>query len=130
MTSLSQWLMVAAGGAIGASARHGVALLMLSTGWRFPFATLIVNIIGSFLLGAVYAHVQHQGLSESVRLFVGVGLLGAFTTFSTFSDEVVQLATQGERGRASVNIVLDVGLCVQGVAAAMALYNFFIIKPN
>ena len=75
MTSLSQWLMVAAGGAIGASARHGVALLMLSTGWRFPFATLIVNIIGSFLLGAVYAHVQHQGLSESVRLFVGVGLL-------------------------------------------------------
>lgn len=124
MTLLSNMVWVAAGGAIGASARYGLAVIIESFGLRaFPFATLTVNIIGSFLLGLLLVYGQQHALSDATRLFLGVGLLGAFTTFSTFSVEVVTLATQGEMYKAVLHMGLNLVICIAAVVAAMMLYT-------
>lgn len=121
---LLQFLFVAAGGAIGASGRFAIGLAMQSFGFRaFPFATLTVNILGSFFMGLLLAYTQQQSLSETTRLFLGVGLLGAFTTFSTFSVEVVTLASQGELFKAALHVGLNVIICIAAVVAAMMLYS-------
>lgn len=121
---LLHFFCVAAGGAIGASGRYAIGLAMQSFGLRaFPFATLTVNILGSFLLGLLLAYGQQQSVSETTRLFLGVGVLGAFTTFSTFSVEVVTLASQGEMLKAALHIGLNVIICIAAVVAAMMLYS-------
>lgn len=121
---LLHFFCVAAGGAIGASGRFAISLAMQSFGLRaFPFATLTVNILGSFFLGLLLAYAQQQSLSETTRLFLGVGLLGAFTTFSTFSVEVVALASQGELFKAALHVGLNVIICIAAVVAAMMLYS-------
>lgn len=121
---LLHFFCVAAGGAIGASGRYAVGLAMQSFGLRaFPFATLTVNIIGSFLLGLLLVYGQHHSMSDATRLFLGVGLLGAFTTFSTFSVEVVTLATQGEMYKAVLHMGLNLVICIAAVVAAMMLYT-------
>ena len=121
---LLHFFCVAVGGAIGASARFAMVLAMQSFGVRaFPFATLTVNIIGSFFLGLLLAYAEQQPVSETTRLFLGVGLLGAFTTFSTFSIEVVALASQGELLKAALHIAFNVIICIAAVFAAMMLYS-------
>lgn len=126
MTNLMSFLWVAMGGAIGASARYGVSLMLESSVGRFPFATLTVNILGSFLLGLLFAINQHHSVADHWRLFIGVGVLGAFTTFSTFSVEVVSLMHQGETLKAAAHAGLNIILCLVAVVAAMALYNNFL----
>lgn len=85
-----QVLLVGVGGAIGAVGRYGVGKLVKMD--QFPISTLVVNVIGSFLLGLVL----FSQTSETMRLFVGVGVCGAFTTFSTFSVDTVRLVEKGE----------------------------------
>ena len=123
MTTVSSLLLVAAGGAIGASTRYGVSLALINHAARFPFATLTVNILGSFLLGLLFAYSQHSTVGESWRLFLGVGLLGSFTTFSTFSVEVVSLMNQGELSKALLHAGLNMVLCIAAVALAMWFMN-------
>ncbi len=93
MTSANIWVAVAGGGAIGAAARFAVGQWSLRAfGPGFPWATLIVNVAGSFAMGLVIAWLAGKSqASEAVRAFLSVGLLGAFTTFSTFSLDVVAL---------------------------------------
>ncbi|MGM0526553.1 MAG: fluoride efflux transporter CrcB [Pseudomonadota bacterium] len=123
MAHFSALLWVALGGAIGAGARYAVSLALISHAPRFPFATLTVNILGSFLLGLLFAYTQQQSVAESWRLFIGVGVLGAFTTFSTFSVEVVAMMAQGELAKAMLHVGLNVILCVAAVVVAMMLMN-------
>ena len=87
------WLAVAAGGAIGAMARHAVSRsAMHLLGPNFPWGTLTVNIAGSFAMGLIIVWLsQREPASPALRAFLTVGLLGAFTTFSTFSLDVVTL---------------------------------------
>ena len=90
-------LLVAVGGAIGASARHlaGLGALRL---WRpnFPWGTLVINIAGSFAMGVFIEMLARRfGTSNEVRLFVATGVLGGFTTFSSFSLEVAVLWERG-----------------------------------
>lgn len=88
---MSTLLYVALGGAIGASARHllGGAVLRVA-GPGFPYGTMSVNVIGSFLMGVLVAWLAARSTGDSaMRLFLGVGLLGGFTTFSAFSLEAV-----------------------------------------
>lgn len=110
---MSNWLAVALGGAIGASLRYGTSILALRLfGTGFPFGTLIVNCVGSFLMGALYAYGANAHVSPVVKSLIGVGMLGALTTFSTFSNESLLLMQQGQWIKASLNILLNLGLCL------------------
>lgn len=93
-----QWLYVALGGALGSLLRYGATTFFFQSGSRFPIALLLVNILGSFLLGALaglLAVLMPDGyLRSPIYLFGGIGLLGGFTTFSAFSLETVRLAQE------------------------------------
>lgn len=91
--AMNIWLAVGAGGALGAMARHGVSRLSLHyLGPNFPWGTLAANVIGSFAMGLlIAAFAAREPVSPSMRAFLTVGALGAFTTFSTFSLDVVTL---------------------------------------
>ncbi len=112
-------ILVAAGGAIGSSLRHLsnlAALRLLSP--NFPFGTVFVNVSGSFLMGIVMEMVARRfGASNELRLFLAVGLLGGFTTFSSFSLDAVALYERGALGWAAFYVI---GSVVAGIAALFA----------
>ena len=120
-------LAIALGGALGSIARYyviGAAGRWLETliGTSFPYGTLTVNVVGSFILGALV-----QGLAVSfdagvvVQRFLFVGLLGGFTTFSAFSADSIAMLERGEVGRALLYIVLSVVLSVGGFYCGLRL---------
>ena len=105
---------IALGGAAGACLRFFLSQLMFQWfGKGFPFGTLLVNVIGSFCLGLVYALIE-QGQIEIVlwRTTIGIGFLGALTTFSTFSVDTLLLLQQGLWVRGVLNIVLNLTCCL------------------
>lgn len=104
---LASSLYVALGGGLGAWLRFAAGRLVPSSG--FPWATLGVNVIGSFAMGLLAAWLARTGGSEDLRLLMGVGLLGGFTTFSAFSLEIVQLAQRGEAGLAGLYVAASLG---------------------
>ncbi|BAJ02264.1 fluoride efflux transporter CrcB [Shewanella violacea] len=104
---------VALGGAIGAVFRYLISIFMLQLfGSAFPFGTLLVNILGSFMMGIIYALGQVSEVSPEIKALVGVGLLGALTTFSTFSNETLLLIQSGAWLKAFLNIALNLCLCI------------------
>lgn len=110
---------------MGALARYGTSVGCKQLfGDSFPFATLLVNVIGCFLLGMV-AHLGAQQISEQWRLVVSVGFLGALTTFSTFGVETVGKLNEGEMIKAFLNIALNVILGLTAVFAGMLLAKSF-----
>jgi CrcB protein len=114
MTNL---LLVAAGGAIGASLRHlsGMAAVRLF-GSGFPWGTLFVNVFGSFLMGLFIAWmVKKTGVSNDVRLFMATGILGGFTTFSAFSLDVANMVERGAMSSAFVYIAASVIISLAAV---------------
>lgn len=114
---------VATGGAFGATLRYlmGIGVVNLF-GKGFPFATLSVNILGSFIMGLVYQAVQQGTLAQSPWWpLIGVGFLGALTTFSSFSLDTLLLMQQGELIKAALNVVLNVVVCILAVYIGMAL---------
>jgi len=120
------WLAVAIGGAMGALARFGAtqAVVTLSgTALASPLATLMVNVIGSAMMGACYGFLAGGGaFSEPMRLFLMVGFLGALTTFSSFSFDVVALA---ERGQVPLAVLYATGSVVVSVSVFLMLYTLF-----
>ncbi len=109
-----RFIWVGLGGAIGSLLRYGVALMFGST--RFPWATLTVNIVGSFTLGVLLTYALGRW-STTTTTALAVGLLGGFTTFSTFAWETFTIAQSGELGRSVV--YLSVSL-IGGLLAALA----------
>lgn len=109
-------LAIALGGAVGALARHGVSTAVAATfGTRFPLGTLVVNIAGSFAMGWLYAlFAERMHVAPEMRLLVMTGLLGAFTTFSTFSVETLALIQAGRWLAGAANVLLSVALCLAG----------------
>lgn len=110
-------LLVAAGGVIGVLARYGVSRATLHTE-ALVWSTVGINIVGSFLLGLLVAG---RWFDRDVREALGVGFLGGFTTFSTFSVQVVLEAEVGELGRAAVYLVLSVAGGILAAGAGYAL---------
>jgi CrcB protein len=111
------------GGALGAPARY------LVDGWVeprvasvFPWGTFVVNVTGSLVLGAVTGLALYHGLGDVPRAAIATGFCGAYTTFSTFSYETVQLIERGELGRAVGNALgsIAVGLLAAGLGLAVA----------
>ena len=106
---------VAAGGAIGASLRYVVTLAFARGGsTAFPWHTFGVNVIGAFALGLLMAVLPEGEAAEQWRLFIGVGLLGGFTTFSTFSYEAISLAQQGDWLTAAGYVLASVSAALIG----------------
>ena len=121
MVNLTHLLIIGAGGAAGAIGRYLVVAMVTNTfGSRFPWGTLAVNLLGSFMLGVAFVIVLErlQGHAE-LRSLIMVGFLGAFTTFSTFSLEVFSLFNHGQVISALVYILMSVILCVFATALAV-----------
>ncbi len=114
------FLWVALGGALGSSARYGVNISAVRLfGGGFPWATLIVNVLGCFAMGLITAFLQMKMPDdENTRLFLTTGLLGGFTTFSAFSLDFFGLMQRGEMpaalGYAFVSVVLSIIAVVLG----------------
>jgi len=130
MLASSIW--VAVGGAIGSLGRFWLANLFAAViDSRFPWATVVTNITGSFVIGLVAGLVGPDGrplASPATREFVMIGICGGYTTFSAFSLQTLQLAQAGDWLRAGVNVVASVVLCLLAVwlghLAAVALGPF------
>lgn len=111
-------LWIAAGGALGSVARYWMAVAVARlAGETFPWGTLLINIIGSFVIAYFGAMTLPDGArpgSVEMRLFVMVGICGGFTTFSSFSLQTIELLRGGEVGRAIAYILGSVALCLTG----------------
>lgn len=111
---VKQLLAVAAGGASGAVLRWLLAgAIQRAAGGAFPWGTFAVNAIGSFMLGFLFVWlIERSSAGELVRLALTVGMLGAFTTFSTYSLESVRLLQEGALGMAAANVLGQVVVCL------------------
>ena len=122
----STLLQVALGGAIGASGRYlaGVAAVRI-IGHGFPWATLAVNIAGSFLMGVLVVMLAHLGGTRAAP-FLMTGILGGFTTFSAFSLDAITLYERGQIGLAGAyvagSVVLSLAAIVLGLLATRAVF--------
>jgi CrcB protein len=122
---VNSYLLVFLGAGIGGSLRHAVNLgCTRFCGPAFPWGTLTVNVLGSFVMGACAAWLALKAgeeWSQSVRLFLTTGILGGFTTFSAFSLDAVLLWERGEVGSASAYVAGSVLLSLAGLVAGLAL---------
>lgn len=113
------YLWIALGGALGSVARYGASSLAArSFGETFPWGTLVVNVTGSFVIGAFATLTGPDGrwlMPPDARLFVTIGICGGYTTFSSFSLQTLNLIRTGEFGAAFGNIVGSVVLCLVAV---------------
>jgi CrcB protein len=113
-------LAIAVGGVVGAEARYGLAELVPHGDAAWPWATLLTNLIGSFLLGVLMAALGESAAPPRLaRPFLGVGVLGGFTTFSTFAVDAYRLLLAHRPLMAVAYLVTSVVVCVLGVLAAM-----------
>jgi len=115
--------MVAAGGAIGSVLRYVLAQgIQRATGFIFPLGTVVVNVLGCFAIGLLYVWlIERTSARPEMRALLMVGVLGGFTTFSSFSLETVTLVMQASYGRAALNVVASVFVCLIGTMLGMVL---------
>jgi fluoride exporter len=115
--------LICCGGAVGTGARYLLGGLVARwLGADFPYGTLFINVIGSFLIGVV----QQVGLTtllipDTVRLVLTIGVMGGFTTYSSFSYETLKLVETGSWLGAILNVVLTTVLCLAGCAIGLLL---------
>ena len=117
------YLIVFIGGGLGAMARHGVGALSLRWwGSGFPSGTLLVNLVGSLAMGMLVEHFALRGgVPATARLFLTVGVLGGFTTFSAFGVETVALLRKGEVLVAGLNVAGSVAVALAALWLGMAI---------
>lgn len=112
---MSNFLLVALGGGLGAAGRYGVSLALPAKPGEWPWATFSINVLGSLLIGVLAGWLSTRGESgEPWRLFLGVGVLGGFTTFSAYSLETLRMV---ERGEWPMAIMYALGSVLAGLAA-------------
>ena len=115
-------LLVGLGGSIGSMVRYAASFLVRSK--LFPYATLSVNITGSFIIGLIFAmSIKEEGLSNNWKIFLATGICGGFTTFSAFSLENMGLLQTGKIGMAVTYILLSI---ILGILATFLGYQLAI----
>lgn len=121
------FLIVFAGGGVGAALRHGFNLLFARLfGTQFPYATLFENVTGSLLMGLLVAAFAFKSdIPQHMRLFLTTGILGGYTTFSTFSLDAALLYERGDMGLAALYVALSVALSIGGLFAGLTLVRAF-----
>ncbi|WP_232631485.1 fluoride efflux transporter CrcB [Methylobacterium sp. Leaf118] len=112
-------LLVFLGAGLGGVLRHGVNLVALRLGSAFPWGTLGINVAGSVLMGIVTGWMALRGGTPQARLFLATGVLGGFTTFSTFSLETVTLIERGEGGAALAYVLASLLAGIGGLVLAL-----------
>ena len=115
---MSAWLLVAIGSALGGVSRYGLGLLIAQRwGQSFPWGTLMVNVLGSFLIGVCGAVLEspHRPNPSVLRDLTMIGFLGGFTTFSAFSLQTLQLLRDGRVAAALINVAASTALCLLAV---------------
>lgn len=125
-------IIVGLGGFVGAASRYSLALLnnRVFPNLIFPVNTLAVNVIGAFIIGFAAEYfakneTMASSIQNSMQLFIMVGVLGGFTTFSAFSLETMNLFASGKTTLVVLNIILNVALCFTGVyLGRMAICRF------
>lgn len=120
---MANFIFIGIGGFLGANARYLFTVWITTRfGATFPAGTLFVNFAGSLLLALFLQWSSHQvELPNHIRLLVGTGFFGAFTTFSTFATETVLLAQTGHWAVAAGNVIVTNVVCILGVVAGLAL---------
>jgi CrcB protein len=128
MQMLTQYLIIGAGGALGSMLRFGLGSVIDTNlqkgGSVFSWGTIVVNITGCFVIGFIYMISAVEGriyLGSFTRQFIMIGILGGYTTFSSFGLQTFQLAQDGQWGSAVANVLLSVVLCLVGVWLGAAL---------
>ena len=118
---MTRFLIVAAGGALGAVARYGAGRLLPAAGW--PWATLTANVVGGLLMGLLAGWLAFRGgaQGETIRLFAAVGLLGGFTTFSAFSLETALMIERRDFATAGLYVAASVVLSVAALFAGLTI---------
>lgn len=120
---MERLLWIGLGGALGTIARYGIVVLCQSKLGAFPYGTIAVNLLGSFLLGAlVQATLTSDLVSPTMRLALGTGVLGGFTTYSTFNADTVELLDRQMWPAAAANVAVTVfGSLALGFAGMYAV---------
>jgi len=121
-------LIVCLGGAIGSGARYGVALWTQARGWiAFPWATLIVNVVGCFLIALIATIAAARTMNADLRLFLTTGIMGGLTTYSTFDYETTRFFQDGLPASALLNVGATLVACfgagLLGIALARSLVS-------
>jgi CrcB protein len=125
------YLWVTIGSALGGLLRYVITRLTLSVSSGFPYSTIFINVLGSFVIGYFGTLTLQSGkyaVSDNLRLFVMVGICGGFTTFSSFSLQTFDLLRSGAWGRAVANVVLSVVLCLAAVAAGHLVAHHWVAR--
>ena len=119
------YLIVFLGAGIGGALRHGVNVGAVRLfGYGFPFGTLIVNVVGSFMMGAFAGYFAFRpGINQHMRLFLTTGVLGGFTTFSAFSLDAALLIERHSYGLAAGYLVGSVAASLSGLFFGLALFR-------
>jgi fluoride exporter len=118
---VTRLLLVCAGGALGSGARYLAATAIArALGPDFPRGTLFVNVTGSFLLAFLLA-LRAESLGPEARLFLGAGVMGGYTTYSSFNYETIALVERGSPGLAAANVALTVLGCLAAGLGGLAL---------
>lgn len=108
------------GSGLGGVVRLALSRSIVST--NFPWATLCANVLACFILGTTIALSENKGIiSPTIRLFLTVGFCGGFSTFSTFSNETLQLINMGNYNAATINVMLSLVLCIGSTFLGMLL---------
>ena len=121
------YLIVFCGGGLGAALRHGVNIATARlVGGYFPYATLIENVTGSLAMGILAAYFAFKtGLPQHLRLFLTTGILGGYTTFSTYSLDVALLYERGEPWLAALYALGSAVLAIAGLFLGLALVRYY-----
>jgi CrcB protein len=128
---MNAYLIVFLGAGIGGALRHSVNVgCTRLCGTAFPWGTLTVNVVGSFVMGAIagwLAFKAGEGWSQPLRLFLTTGILGGFTTFSAFSLDAVLIWERGQLGLAGAYVAASVLLSIAGLVAGLAAIRSLVV---
>lgn len=121
---MNKWFLVALGSGLGGILRYGISTYIYhAIGKNFPYGTLVVNVLGCFLIGILFVFLLERVElgAEQLRAFLLIGCLGGVTTFSSFSIETINLFENGETLSAALNVMLSVIFCLVATSAGVHL---------